>query len=776
LKYHPTKEISMDYAHVLLFSALAFAAPAWGQSPPLLFDFSRVQHKPSEVTTPDKQEVPAGTVALVDGRFGKACKVSFVASTGPQFFTAWVNPTENWDQYEGFSFWVKGDGSKSYGGLEFIDGNDYALRFGYCFPIESTEWFKVSVPWSDLVPELAAPAVDAKRGFAPSRFRNVWIGKWHYWREYPACSFTIERMTLEKHIDCDAHNYTPQEPGLPRVLAKLKARQPVTMVTMGDSLSDKRHWANREKLWSEELVKKLKATYGSEVTLVNPAIGGTTLSQNVILIPRWLREAPTPDLVIIWFGGNDWDSNVRGLRYKEYLELAVDRVRRVTKGQADVLLMTTCPGFAAWETRHELCVATYEVAQERQTGFVDAATVFHKAGSREEALRRQYWVWDNVHLGPGGHTLIADTVFAAIGSGGAGDLKTAMAASWMKARSARQAAASGETRLSSFEPGQEDLVDQGAGQVVKERASDGEYALRLTSKEQEYPGFSLQDGRPLGLIRENSRVLVDVFNPHDHDVDVQLLVRDPQAKDYNSRYNGSVTVKPGRNTIDLDYTRLPRYATQKNEKPDHIDARQITLLVFFLDQPAGSQPITLFFDNVRLAREATGKIEVRRAADANRPVGQASSLPLPADSQAGSVCHGIKPTRPESASAKTEGMAEGVELLSDFEPGGPDLVQGDGQPVREHATDGEHAFRVESDGQNYLGLRIQEGRALRKFQNYVLLKMDVFNPQQEPVRCTARIDDAASKDYGSRYNGHARRPPQGPVQCRDGRQHAAGDR
>ena len=186
LKYHPTKDISMDCAHVVLFSVLAFAAPAWGQSPPLLFDFSRVQHKPSEVTISANQKVPAGTVELVDGQFGKACKFSFVASTGPQFFTAWVNPTENWDQYEGFSFYVRGDGSTSDGGLEFIDGNDYALRFGYCFPIESTEWVKVSVPWRDLVPELAAPAVDAKRGFAPSRFRNVWIGKWHYWREYPA--------------------------------------------------------------------------------------------------------------------------------------------------------------------------------------------------------------------------------------------------------------------------------------------------------------------------------------------------------------------------------------------------------------------------------------------------------------------------------------------------------------------------------------------------------------------------------------------------------------
>jgi lysophospholipase L1-like esterase len=408
----------MKHASILLFSALAFAAPAWGQSPSLVFDFSRVQHKPCEVTTLDNRKVPAGIVELVDGQFGKACMFSFVASTGPQLFTAWINPSVNWNEYEGFSFWVKGDGSKSYGGLEFVDGNDYALRFGHCFPIESTGWVKISVPWADLVPEIAAPRVDAKHGYAPSRFRNVWIGKWFYWREYPACSFAIERMALERHIDRDAADYTPREPGLPRVLARLKARQPVTIVTMGDSLSDKRHWANRDKLWSEELVKKLKTAYGGEVRLVNPAIGGTTLSQNVILMPRWRREAPAPDLVIIWFGGNDWDSGVRGPRYKEYLEMAVDRVRRATKGYAEVLIMTTCPGFAAWETRNELGAAAYEVARERKTGFVDAATAFHQAGTREEALRRQYWAWDNVHLGPGGHKLIAETVFAALGSGG----------------------------------------------------------------------------------------------------------------------------------------------------------------------------------------------------------------------------------------------------------------------------------------------------------------------------------------------------------------------
>jgi lysophospholipase L1-like esterase len=425
------------------------AAAAWAQTgAPLLIDLSSPRHKPTEVTTKNNAKVPAGSVEPADGKFGKTCKFSFVESTGPQFLVASVNPKENWDDYEGFSFWVKGDGSKHCGGLEFIDRDDYALRYGYCFSLQSTDWVKITVPWSDLIPELAGPLVDAKSGFAPSKFRNVWFGKWFYWREHPACSFTIDRMALEKRIDRDATDDAPKQPGLARVLAKLRAKQPITLVTMGDSLTDKRHWANREKLWAEVLVKRLKETYGSEVTLVNPAIGGTTLSQNVILIPRWLQDAPSPDLVTIWFGGNDWESGVRKARYQQYLRAAVDRVRRLTKGRADVLIMTTCPGFNAWEKTNELCQAAFAVAKEKNAGLADAAAAFHKAGSREEALKRQYWVWDNVHLGPGGHDLIAATVLEAIQSEGQAGLKAAAGASWSK--SAAQEVADGETPLASF--------------------------------------------------------------------------------------------------------------------------------------------------------------------------------------------------------------------------------------------------------------------------------------------------------------------------------------
>ena len=45
--------------------------------------------------------------------------------------------------------------------------------------------------------------------------------------------------------------------------------------------------------------------------------------------------------------------------------------------------------------------------------------------------------------------------------------------------------------------------------------------------------------RGLKFIDGNDYALqfVDVSNPHDHDVDVQLPVDDPQATDYNRRYS-----------------------------------------------------------------------------------------------------------------------------------------------------------------------------------------------------------------------------------------------
>ncbi len=331
-----------------------------------------------------------------------------------RFFTSNIHGKPEWDRAQGFSFWVKGNGSDGFGGLEFIYDDDYSVRYDLCFPVHNGEWKKISVAWQDLVPVLPGPAVKplgTSGGNRASKLSAIFVGKWWYWSLYPAICFDIDEIRLEPTIERDASEHLPDGPPLGRVLAKLKAGKPVTIVTMGDSLTDKRHWANREVCWVDLLRQRLKDAYRSDVTIVNPAIGGTQLRQNVILIPRWLATVPDPDLVTIFFGGNDWDSGMRGAEFRRACTDAVDRVRQVTRGTADVLLITTNPSAARWGAIEELAEACRDAAKDRRAGLADTDRAFVAAGKDDP---NPLFVHDRVHLSKAGHAIVAETVIQAI--------------------------------------------------------------------------------------------------------------------------------------------------------------------------------------------------------------------------------------------------------------------------------------------------------------------------------------------------------------------------
>ena len=98
-----------------------------------------------------------GKAELVDGKVGKAVRFSFDKDARSAFFIGNLRGKPEWDRAAGFSFWVKGDGSDSFAGLELIHDDDFAVRYDYCFPIKATEWTKVTVAWRDLVPVLPGP-------------------------------------------------------------------------------------------------------------------------------------------------------------------------------------------------------------------------------------------------------------------------------------------------------------------------------------------------------------------------------------------------------------------------------------------------------------------------------------------------------------------------------------------------------------------------------------------------------------------------------------------
>ena len=141
-----------------------------------------------KVTAPKEK----GRTESVEGKVGKAVKFSFDDKCKSAFCITNIRATPEWDKAAGFSFWVKGDGSKHFGALQLIWNEDYAARYDVAFPIDGTEWKKIVVAWRDLVPVLPGPTsrfIDPKSGNAPSKLGSFWFGKWWYWRDASSSMF-----------------------------------------------------------------------------------------------------------------------------------------------------------------------------------------------------------------------------------------------------------------------------------------------------------------------------------------------------------------------------------------------------------------------------------------------------------------------------------------------------------------------------------------------------------------------------------------------------------
>jgi len=138
--------------------------------------------------------------------------------------------------------------------------------------------------------------------------------------------------------------------------------------------------------------------------------------------PDLAQGRPEPDLVTVFFGGNDFDTFEgqkiseadMGKQFAAYQAVNVDRIRRMTKGSADVVLMTTAPGFKRWDTYKTLVDATKAAAKDKNAALCDIDAAFHAAGTAEDAVKAKYWHWDNVHMGPKGHEVICEAMMKLI--------------------------------------------------------------------------------------------------------------------------------------------------------------------------------------------------------------------------------------------------------------------------------------------------------------------------------------------------------------------------
>jgi len=138
---------------------------------------------------------------------------------------------------------------------------------------------------------------------------------------------------------------------LPKTLARLKAKQKLTIGVSGDSIT---YGLNASGLvgaspfmpmYPDLVAAQLQATYGSEVALFNRAIAGWSVPNGLADLEKLL--AHEPDLVVIAYGMNDVGRR-NPEAYQQGVQEMISRIKSA-RPDAEILLVATMLGNEQWQ-------------------------------------------------------------------------------------------------------------------------------------------------------------------------------------------------------------------------------------------------------------------------------------------------------------------------------------------------------------------------------------------------------------------------------------------
>lgn len=320
-------------------------------------------------------------------------------------------PPAEFDQCEGVSFWAKGDGSREWGCIALMgDGSNGSYRYCYFFPLQSTEWRKYEVPWEDWVPEGAFEPIGAAGSLPPSGLQWLRLGtRWtigHNNYPIPKHTYWVDEVRIEKALP-KAPAPPPSAP-LAGVIAKLRAKQPVHIVCMGDSITAGTGLADREtQRYAVLLQAMLRQRLGYEgVTVESRAVGGAKVTDARAWVRRDLGGEP-PDLVTTLYGYNDKSGQFSAGQFAASLEDYFRRICVVTGGKTAILPLTTIPGAGPrFVMLDDFAQVVRDVAAARGIPYLDLAAAL-KAKGRDGLLPL---MGDMAHPNADGHVLMAQTL------------------------------------------------------------------------------------------------------------------------------------------------------------------------------------------------------------------------------------------------------------------------------------------------------------------------------------------------------------------------------
>lgn len=329
-------------------------------------------------------------------------------------------PDPAWNEFEGLSFRLKGDGSDDWGCIRLQAGN-YNKGYLGTFPLKDLEWHEVRLAWGDFVPAgCRLPDLGSSDGHRPGDINLIGLGNsWNFSPKHvrPGISFALDDLRLTKGVEANRRR-TPIDdlPSLARVRRKLQAGEPVTILALGDSITWGTSAGGNANAYPALVGRMLAQRYGNEhVTVVSRAIGGSTTAK----ARQWLKRDVAgiqADLVTVMFGYNEMPSaeNPQGsaeawvrnlLAYVEEAAALMDRAPAC-------LLLASIPGrHKHWDSLDVYAEAVRQVGREHPNiAVADVNRHFKTLGKEAYADLMA----DEAHPNQTGQKHMAKVVFEAI--------------------------------------------------------------------------------------------------------------------------------------------------------------------------------------------------------------------------------------------------------------------------------------------------------------------------------------------------------------------------
>lgn len=216
---------------------------------------------------------------------------------------------------------------------------------------------------ADLYPPAGAPNSYKHRVGHPEQNLLFWQGHWFHDRQ-------VEITYRRKSTEWPAAVSQFAEQTLPNTLARLRAKEPVTIGVSGDSITQGYNATGftdgepHTAPYPDLVAAQLQATYGAPVALKNRAIAGWSIAHGLKDLDNLLSEKP--HLIIVAYGMNDV-----GRRDPEWFRSQVEEfLKRVRAADPaiEVILVASMTGNREWIHTPNEMFPKYRDALQSLTG------------------------------------------------------------------------------------------------------------------------------------------------------------------------------------------------------------------------------------------------------------------------------------------------------------------------------------------------------------------------------------------------------------------------